>query len=289
MARPCINTGSQPVLPMAASPKVEGGIETNPANYGDHHVLTLDTDACVLWESYHSYPHGGGWDILSAAAFDLGSNALRPAGWTSSDAAGFPILPLLLRADEASRGEITHALRFTILSSKIRAAYVWPARHLTTNGGSAASKPAMGQLFRLRADYPIPESANTQAKAILTALKRYGMYIADGGSDMFIQGEPNAKWDSATFDAVQTVPHTAFEAVDLSSIAGRPGFNADSAAVPPLPGIASIVPSVAGPASRLTLSARISASTADIGKAGALYIAAYLPANGSLYSLAGQR
>jgi hypothetical protein len=142
----------------------------------------------VLWESYHSYPHaGGGWDILSAAAFDLGSNALRPAGWTSSDAAGFPMLPLLLRADEANTGEINHALRFTIQSSKIRADYVWPARHLTSNGGASLSKPAMGQLFRLKADYPIPDTAPVQAKAILTVLKRYGMYIADGGSDMYIR------------------------------------------------------------------------------------------------------
>jgi hypothetical protein len=169
---------------------------------------------------------------LSSAAFDLRSNALRPAGWTSADAAGFPILPLLLRSDEASSGAINHALRFTIQSSKIRNSFVWPARHHTNNGGSLASKPAMGQLFRLKASYAIPASFTTQARAILTAMQRYGMYIADGGSDMFVQGEPSAQWLSTTISQVQTVPHTAFEAVDLSALMARAGFNADSAAVP---------------------------------------------------------
>jgi hypothetical protein len=288
ITRPCVNV-TKPQLPIAASPKVEGGIETNPANDGDHHILTIDSDACVLWEAYHSYPHtGGGWDLLSSAAWDLKSNALRPADWTSSDAAGFPILPLLLRADEASSGTINHALRFTIESSKIRAEYTWPARHLTTNGGTSTSKPPMGQLFRLKADYPIPAGANAQSVAILTALKQYGMYVADGGSDMYIQGEPNAKWEDATFSIVQSVPHTAFEAVDLSPIMARPGFSADSAAVPPASGGntgMSIQPTIAGSASSLTLSASITVASADKGKAGSLYVAALWPTNGQVYSL----
>lgn len=94
----------------------------------------------------------------------------------------------------------------------------------------------MGQLFRLRADYPVPENYTAQAKAILNALKRYGMYIADGGSDMYITGDPSRLWQDATISQVQTVPHTAFEAVDLSPIATRAGFSADSARVPPAAG-----------------------------------------------------
>lgn len=233
VARPCVNVANQPSMPMPLNPKVEGGIEPDPNIYGDHHILSVDLDRCVLWEAYHSYPHsGGGWDVLSTAAFDLASNDLRPAGWSSADAAGFPIMPLLLRADEASAGEITHALRFTIQSSKIRAAYTWPARHLTTNGGASLAKPAMGQLFRLRSDYVIPNTFSVQSQAILTAMKRYGMYIADGGSDMYVSGEPSMNWSDTTISEVQTVPHTAFEAVDLTPITQRTGFDANSARVP---------------------------------------------------------
>ncbi|MFC4161218.1 hypothetical protein [Chitinimonas lacunae] len=278
---------SAPVLPIPPSPKVEGGIETDPSREGDHHILMVDRDRCVLWESYHSYPRpGGGWDVLSTARFDLHSNRLRPAGWTSADAAGFPILPLLLRADEASLGEIRHALRFTIQSSKIRNSYVWPARHLTRNGDLSETRPPMGQLFRLKADYPIPANYTVQARAILTALKRYGMYLADGGSDMYIQGEPSARWEAATISQVQSVPHTAFEAVDLSSVASRPGFDPDSAALPP-PAQHELLARVvsAGSATRLDLGLVLDAASRDQGRSGRLYIAALLPRNGTLLAL----
>jgi hypothetical protein len=235
VVRPCINLAGLALLPIPPSPKVEGGISGDSSVDGDHHILVVDSDACILWESYHSTTRaGGGWNILSSAAFDLRSNGLRPATWTSSDAAGFPILPLLLRADEASSGEINHALRFTIQSSKIRSSYNWPATHFTSNGGSSSSKPPMGQLFRLNSGYAIPDNFTVQAKAILGALKRYGMYVADGGSDMFIQGEPSKNWDLTTISQVQTVPHTAFEAVDLAPVMTRAGFSATSAQVPPV-------------------------------------------------------
>jgi hypothetical protein len=149
-----------------------------------------------------------------------------------ADAAGFPILPLLLRASEASAGEIRHALRFTIQSSSIRNQYVWPARHLTSNGTMSASLPPMGQLFRLKASYQIPSNYNTQSRAILQALKTYGMYIADGGSNMYIQGDPSAAWQDNTFSQVQSVGSSQFEAVDLSPIMNRAGFDPNSAAVP---------------------------------------------------------
>lgn len=233
---PCTTAAApSPLIPIPASPLVEGGIVTDPSHpYGDHHILMLDADTCVLWETYHSYRNSvGGWDIFGSARFDLKSNALRPDGWTSADAAGFPILPLVLKEAEASSGTIRHALRFTILSSHIRVAYTWPARHLTSNGANLASQPPMGQAFRLKASYAIPASANTQSRAILQALKTYGMYLADGGSDMYITGDPSAAWADATFSTVQAVPASEFEAVDLAPIKARAGFDPNSGAVPP--------------------------------------------------------
>jgi hypothetical protein len=232
---PCLaSKAPKPWLPIPTSPLVEGGIDTDPTQpYGDHHMLIIDSDTCRLWELYHCYPNkSGGWDIFGSALFDLNTNTLRPADWTSADAAGFPILPLLLRASEASAGEIRHALRFTIQSSSIRNQYVWPARHLTSNGTMSASLPPMGQLFRLKASYQIPSNYNTQSRAILQALKTYGMYIADGGSNMYIQGDPSAAWQDNTFSQVQSVGSSQFEAVDLSPIMNRAGFDPNSAAVP---------------------------------------------------------
>ena len=230
---PC--TGGTAYLPFPAAPIVEGGINSaaDQQPYGDHHVLLLDADTCRLWETYHSYkPASGVWNIYGSAEFDLRSNALRPATWSSADAAGFPILPLLLRADEASSGTIKHALRFTIASNHIRPTYVWPARHLTTNGMNIATQPPMGQLFRLKASYQIPAGYSTQSKAILQAMKTYGMYIADGGSNWYVSGEPSAAWDDSVFTQVQSVPGSAFEAVDITAITSRPGFDMSSARVP---------------------------------------------------------
>ena len=235
LTSPCTkDKAPKPLFPIPAQPLVEGGIDTDPAQpYADHHILLLDADTCRLWETYHSYPDPkGGWDIFGAAFFDLKSNALRPADWTSADAAGFPILPLLLRADEASSGTIKHALRFTIDSEKIRNEYTWPARHLTTNGTTSMTLPPMGQAFRIKSSYAIPASFNTQSRAILQALKTYGLYLADGGSSLYIQGEPSASWEDGTFEQVQSVSSAQFEAVDLSQISKRAGFDPNSASVP---------------------------------------------------------
>ena len=235
LVAPCTASAApQPLFPIPSPPLVEGGIDTDPSQpYGDHHILMLDADTCRLWELYHAYPDpSSGWDIFGSASFDLRSNALRPAGWTSADAAGFPILPLLLRADEASTGTIAHALRFTIDSNHIRTTYIWPARHLTGNGTASTNLPPMGQLFRIKASYTIPTTFNVQARAIAQAMKSYGMYIADGGSPMYVTGEPSASWASATFSQVQGISSSQFEAVDISPIMGRAGFDANSATVP---------------------------------------------------------
>ncbi len=224
-----------PQLPIPANPKVEGGAfpDSTSSPYGDHHILVIDSSTCVLWEAYHAYTGSSApWNIFGSAAFDLRSNALRPAGWSSADAAGFPMLPLLLRADEAATGEIRHALRFTLPSGSIRNSYVWPARHKTGNATST-NLPQMGQLFRLKASYVIPSGFSAQSRAILQALKVYGMYLADGGSAMYITGEPSTAWSTTVFSQVQSVNSSEFEAVDLSPVFARAGFSASSAAVPP--------------------------------------------------------
>jgi len=227
---PC--TASKPFMPIPSSPIVEGGIDvaTNQQPYGDHHLLIVDEDNCRLWESYHSYsPSSGTWNVANTASWDLRSNALRPDTWTSGDAAGLPIMPLLLRADEASTGTIAHAVRFTV--QKTRTTHVWPARHDAGSTTSTSTAP-MGQLFRLKSSYSIPSSFGTQSRAILTALQTYGMYVADNGSNMYVQGEPSANWADATFTEVQSVPASEFEAVDITAITGRSGFDVNSGAVP---------------------------------------------------------
>jgi hypothetical protein len=229
---PCTEEAApQPVFPIPSSPLVESG--TAPG--GDHHMLIVDADACRLWEIYSTSPYSGsGWEVYGGTEFDLRSNALRMDGWTSADAAGLAILPLLLRADEASSGEIRHALRFTLPSSVIRSEHVWPARHHTYDDHTP-TRPPMGQLFRLKSSYAIPATFNVQSRAILQALKTYGMYLADnsGGSYMYIQGEPSAAWEDDTFSQVQSVTSSEFEAVDLSEFMSRPGFDPDSGRVPP--------------------------------------------------------
>jgi hypothetical protein len=233
---PCIAAAAlQPVFPIPAMPLVQDGISTavNMLPYADHRMLILDADTCRLWELAHAYPAlTGGWFIFGSATFDLRSDKLRPAGWTSTDAAGMPVLPLLLRAEEASSGAIRHALRFSVATNKIRTSYTWPARHLTTNGTASPLLPPMGQLFRLKAGYAIPATDGVQAQAILQALKTYGMYIADGGLDMYVAGAPSPLWEWRTFAEINAVPSDAFEAVDLSGIARRPGFDPSSGAVP---------------------------------------------------------
>ncbi|MBK6594833.1 MAG: hypothetical protein IPG23_20210 [Burkholderiales bacterium] len=285
--QPCVGVVPA-LLPIPANPKVEGGISTDKSIYNDHHILVVDTDTCRLWESYNSYARSdGGWDILSSAQFDLSSNAMRPANWTSSDAAGLPVFPLLLRADEASAGAIPHALRFTIQSSKIRNAYVWPATHRTSNGDASLAKPPMGQRFRLKASYAIPANYTVQAKAILEAFKRYGLLIADGGSDMYIQGEPSRDWSEQTISQVQSLSHTEFEAVDMAPVMARPGFAATSARMPPAVSILgfAIGGSLAGPLDAQSLTVHISVSSADRGHAGQLYVLAFSPLITQTYAL----
>ena len=197
--------------PIPRNVRIEGG----RASEGDRHALIVDRDRCRLYELYALYPtDGGGWKAGSGAIWDLRSNRLRPAGWTSADAAGLPILPGLARYEEFARGRIDHALRFT--ASRTRRAYVWPARHFASEQ-TDPSLPPMGSRVRLKASYPIG-GFPPQARVVLQALKEYGMILADNGSDWFVSGAPHPKWSNDQLHQLQRVPGSAFELVDASSL-----------------------------------------------------------------------
>jgi len=187
-----------------------------PREWGsDHHLLVLDRDNALLYEVYGAERQADGhWHAGSGAVFDLESNELRPQSWTSADAAGLPILPGLVRYDEVASGAITHALRFT--APETRRAFVWPARHYASSL-VGSRYPAMGQRFRLKADYDL-SGFSTEVRTILQALKTYGMILADNGSPWFLSGVPDARWDNDRLRELQRVPGSAFEAVDVSSL-----------------------------------------------------------------------
>jgi hypothetical protein len=214
--------GPYPIPPNAP---IEGG----PTSTGDRHVLIVDVDHCNLYEIYDARPQpDGSWKGGSGATWSLASDALRPATWTSADAAGLPMLPGLVRYDEVASGEIAHALRFTAPAT--RNTYVWPARHKASSNTDVAYPP-MGQRFRLKQDYDI-SGYSAANQVILRALKKYGMMLADNGSAWYISGAPDPRWNDDDLHALGQVPGSAFEAVDVTSLI----VDVDSGkAVPPAP------------------------------------------------------
>jgi hypothetical protein len=186
--------------------------------YGsDHHALLLDRSACRLYELGGLERNGGRWHAWAGAVWSLRSNKLRPAGWTSADAAGLPIFPGLARWDEAKRSVIDHALRFT--AARTRRAYIWPARHYASSAAEP-SLPPMGLRVRLKASFdvrPFPR----QARIVLTALKRYGMILADNGSNWYISGAPSPGWSNDQLHTLGQVHGSDFEVVDASSLRPR--------------------------------------------------------------------
>jgi hypothetical protein len=193
--------------PFTASTPVE------PAS--DRHAFMLDRDACVLYELFDADWNGGAPTAGSGAIFDLRSNALRPSGWTSADAAGLPIYPGLLRYDEVfGRGLVDHAIRFT--ASRTDRSFVWPARH---QAGAAVdpSLPPMGARFRLRADFDATRYS-PGVRVVLRAFQHYGLVLADNGSSFFFQGTQDARWPESFISELKTIPAAAFEAVDASSL-----------------------------------------------------------------------
>jgi hypothetical protein len=200
--------GPYPVPPDAL---IEGG----PQSTGDRHVLVIDKDNCMLYELYSAYPQANGtWQAGSGAIFDLRSYALRPATWTSADAAGLPLLPGLVRYDEVASGEIKHAVRFTAPQTK--RAFIWPARHYASSL-TGQQYPPMGQRFRLKANFDI-SGFSGDAQVILRALKKYGMILADNGSSWFISGAPDPRWNNDLLHELSRVSGSAFEAIDESSL-----------------------------------------------------------------------
>lgn len=200
--------GPYPIPPDAP---IEGG----PKSQGDRHILVIDAQNKKLYELFSAYPKGAGWRAGSGAIFDLGSNKLRPAGWTSADAAGLPVFAGLARYDEVvEQGEIRHALRFTV--KKTQRGYVPPATHFASRSNDR-NLPPMGLRVRLRADYditPFPKSA----QVILKALKKYGMLLADNGGDWFISGSPNPKWNDDELRTLKKVKGRDLEAVSTGEL-----------------------------------------------------------------------
>jgi hypothetical protein len=192
--------------PLPADVAIEGG--------GDRHAIVVDASTCTLYELYALRRSGSGWAAGSGAIWSLRSNRLRPAGWTSADAAGLPILPGLARYDEVARGRIDHALRFT--AERTRRAYVWPARHFASDDGDPALPP-MGLRLRLRADYPT-RGFPPQARVVLEALKRYGMILADNGSSLYVSGAPDPHWDNDDLHTLERVRGADFEVVDAGRL-----------------------------------------------------------------------
>jgi hypothetical protein len=198
--------------PIPKDAPIEGGRHST----GDRHVIVVDRATCTDYELFAAYPHRGGayWTAGSGAIFKLRSNHLRPAGWTSADAAGLPILPGLARYDEVARGAIDHALRFTAPCTAPR--FVYPARH-DASTCTAASAPPMGLRLRLKSSVDISRLPR-QARVVAQALKTYGLILADNGSPWYISGAPNSHWNDNALHQLDQLTGSDFEVVDTSSL-----------------------------------------------------------------------
>jgi hypothetical protein len=196
--------------PIPKTVHIEGG----PRSTGDRHALLVDKSTCRLYELYDLHHTSSGWKAGSGATWSLSSDKLRPAGWTSADAAGLPIFPGLARWDEVSAGVIDHALRFT--APKTRRAYVYPARHFASSS-SSPSLPPMGLRVRLKASVDL-STFPKQARVVLKALKVYGMILADNGSPWYVSGAPNPNWSNDDLHALSRLTGADFEVVDTSSL-----------------------------------------------------------------------
>jgi hypothetical protein len=203
--------------PFTAGTPIESG--------SDRHALMINGDSCVLYELFGADWNGGSPKAGSGAIFDLGSNALRPSGWTSADAAGLPIFPGLVRYDEVQAGAIDHAIRFTVSCTSRR--FLWPARHQA--GQANTSCPPMGARFRLKWAFD-GRGVSPDARVVIHALKHYGMFVADNGSDWYFQGTEDSRWSDTLLDQLKTIPASAFQAV--SEGACRVGADSAEAACP---------------------------------------------------------
>jgi hypothetical protein len=200
--------------PIPPNPPIEGGQNGT----GDRHILVVDRDNWKLYELFAAQRSGSGWHAGSGAIFDLNTNVLRPAGWTSADAAGLPIFPGLVRYDEVvEQRAIRHALRFTVARS--RRGYVYPARHFASSR-TDPNLPPMGMRVRLKASFNIA-SFPPNVQVILTALKRYGMFVADNGSNWFVSGAPDTRWNDSELATLRRVKGRDFEVMKMGTVVTR--------------------------------------------------------------------
>ena len=199
--------------PIPRGVHIEGGRNAD----GDRHALLVNRDTCRLYELFDLQGRPGAWSAGSGATWNLRSNRLRPKGWTSADAAGLPILPLLARHQEVERGRIDHALRVTV--SRSRRAYVYPARHFASSDPDP-SLPRMGERLRLKQSVDV-SGLPRQARVVATALKRYGLIVADNGSDWYISGAPHRGWDNDQLHQLGRLTGRDFEVVNARSLRPR--------------------------------------------------------------------
>lgn len=200
--------------PLGHDTRIEGGRNSD----GDRHAIVVTRRTCRLSETWDTRVSHGRWHAGSGATWSLRSDALRPDGWTSADAAGLPILPGLLRWSEVRDGTIDHAIRFT--TDETAAAHLWPARH-DASSNSSSTLPPMGARFRLSASYDA-SGLGVYAQRIVEAMKTYGLVLADNGSPWYFQGEQNPHWPTSLIEQLKTIPAAAFQAVDVSSLELEP-------------------------------------------------------------------
>jgi hypothetical protein len=200
--------------PIPSAVKIEGGPDAD----GDRHIILLDPAGCKVYELFAAVKSGGAWKAGSGAVFDLRSNKLRTAGWTSADAAGLPIFAGLVRYEEVAAGHIDHAIRVTVPRSQAK--YLWPARHQASDS-SSTSLPPMGLRLRLKASVNVAKLPK-QARIVAVAMQKYGVIVADNGSPWFISGTPDERWDNDALHALGQLHGSDFEAVDASSLMADP-------------------------------------------------------------------
>lgn len=199
-------------FPIPANAPIEGN------GNGDSHVIAVDVENKKLYELYNASRGSNSWEASSGALFNLNSNALRPTGWTSADAAGLPIFPGLVRYEEVLKGVIDHPIRFTLRSSKVSRAYIDPARHKVNGGNTSSSAPVpFGMRIRLKASFNI-SSFSPVNRVILQAMKTYGLILADIGSDLYISGAPDERWNNDDLRNLGQLKATDFEVVQMGAL-----------------------------------------------------------------------
>ncbi|THU35889.1 hypothetical protein FAM09_21080 [Niastella caeni] len=223
----CGSQTKYPVTFRANSTDKNYGNESDPGPYaiplnapiegngvGDKHVIAVDKENRILYELYNATVNNNRWEASSGAIFDLKTNALRTEGWTSADAAGLPIFPGLVRYDEIVKGEIDHPIRFTLTKPNVKPAYIAPARHLVNSTGGQYSLP-FGARIRLKSSFDISSYSATN-QVILKAMKKYGLILADIGSNLYITGAPDERWNNDDLQQLGKVKGSDFEVVKFN-------------------------------------------------------------------------